>query len=152
MSFTIQHKPITAALHTSNLPSELRSTPIQTYHQPILAHHHAQIKPQTQPSSGASLERERVRTERKRDFAEKKRKKKNHHHHRDLATPRSTINMPPLHTERNREWEMERESGSERERTKKHKIKREKKTKRIKNQYFVLELCYSAILKQKNLQ
>ncbi|XP_030936565.1 myb-like protein J [Quercus lobata] len=26
------------------------------------------------------------------------------HHHRDLATPRSTLNRPPLHTERNREW------------------------------------------------
>ena len=47
-----------------------RSTLIQTHHQQIPTHHHAQIKPQTQPSSGASLEREReMWDERKRDFA-----------------------------------------------------------------------------------
>ena len=95
-STPIHHQPIHA-----DPPSELYSTPIQTHHQPIPVHHHAQIKPRTQPSSGASLERERVRTERKRDFAEKN----------------TTINRPPLHTERNREWEMERQSGSEGERT-----------------------------------
>ena len=44
-------------------------------------------------------------------------KKKKYHHHRDLATPRSTINRPPLHTKRNREWETERKSGSKGERT-----------------------------------
>jgi len=49
---------------------------------------------------------------------------------------------------RNKEWEMKRQSGSEGERTKKQKIKREKKIERIKNQYFVLELCCSTIAKK----
>ena len=49
------------------------------------------------------------------DLAEEKKKK--NHHHRDLATPRSTINRPPLHTKRNREWETKRKSESEGERT-----------------------------------
>ena len=35
------------------------SNPLQRAHQPIPTHHHAQIKPRTQPSFGASLERER---------------------------------------------------------------------------------------------
>ena len=39
------------------------------------------------------------------------------HHHRDLATPRSTTNRPPLHIKRNREWETERQSESKGERT-----------------------------------
>ena len=47
---------------------------------------------------------------RKKKKEKRKEKKKNHHHHRDLATPRSTINRPPLHTKR--------KSGSEGERTK----------------------------------
>ena len=48
------------------------------------------------------------------------------HHHCDLATSRSTTNRQPLHTERNREWKTERQSGNEGERiergerTKKH--------------------------------
>ena len=88
------------------------------------------------------------------DLAKKK------HHHRDLATPRSTTNRPPLHIERNREWETERQSRSEGERIegerenhwrrredrKTQKIKREKKSDWIKNYYLVLQSCYNAIL------
>ena len=41
-----------------------------------------------------------------------------------------------------------REKGLKEERTEKQKIKREKKIERIKNQYFVLELCCSIIAKK----
>ena len=65
----------------------------------------------------------------RRDLAKKK------HHHRDLATPRSTTNRPPLHTERNREWETERQSRREGERIKgeRESLKEERGQKNTEN-------------------
>ena len=128
----LQFKPLSNPLEPSE-PSPTnparQSTLIQTHHQPIPSHHHAQIKPWTQPNSNASLEREReMWDERKRDFAEKK------YHHHDLATPRSTT----AHREKQgvgdgeTKWEWERGLKEERG-LKTQKIKREKKTNGIKN-------------------
>ena len=60
---------------------------------------------------------------------------KKKHHHRDLATPRSTTNRPPLHIERNREWETERQSRREGERIKgeRESLKEERGQKNTKN-------------------
>ena len=65
-----QFKPLSNPLEPSPANPARQSTPIQTHHRLIPTHHHAQIKPRTQPSSDASLEREReMWDERKRDFA-----------------------------------------------------------------------------------
>ena len=66
----LRFKPLSNPSEPSPAHPACRSTMIQTHHQLIPTHHHAQIKPWTQPSSGASLEREReMWDERKRDFA-----------------------------------------------------------------------------------
>ena len=48
---------------------------------------------------------------------------------------RSTTNRPPLHTERNKEWEMKRQSWSEGERTEgeRESLKEERGLKNIEN-------------------
>ena len=66
----LRFKPLSNPSEPSLANPTRRSTLIQTHHQLILTHHHAQIKPRTQPSSDASLEWEReMWDERKRDFA-----------------------------------------------------------------------------------
>ena len=48
-------KPLSNPSEPSPAHPARRSILIQTHHQPIPTHHHAQIKPRTQPSSDASL-------------------------------------------------------------------------------------------------
>ena len=65
---THSNEPTTPQTHSSN--------PLRRTHQSIPTHHYAQIKPQTQPSSGASLEQGReIWDERKRDFARSRRRR-----------------------------------------------------------------------------